>query len=227
MTCHFVPGAEVRPFAVEEKRWYQVFISKIVAAIVWSETGNKCALNDFAKWFGIKTVASRTGCSCQPERQCPLPSPSLLPPPLLSTSEMNARDSSYKILNTILREVRNLERTLVEDWDSHAWFGESKGAWWRGRVRDQSLRRHRHEAHEQDRELARWASGCKSSGGVKITGQCGWWRPPNGEMSAVRDGNSFTQLCARDMSTNVMVKRVQLQEQLAHVCSFLFVLMHA
>ena len=32
-------SAEVRPFTAEEKRRYQVFINKIVAAIVWSETG--------------------------------------------------------------------------------------------------------------------------------------------------------------------------------------------
>ena len=51
-------GAEVRPFIAVEERRYQVFINKIVAACVWSETGitrmemsGKYTFNDFPKWW--------------------------------------------------------------------------------------------------------------------------------------------------------------------------------
>ena len=50
-------------------------------------------------------------------------------------SKMSVRDSYRKILN-ILTDVRDPERTLVKDWELYAWLGESKGAWWRSRVRD-------------------------------------------------------------------------------------------
>ena len=45
---------------------------------------------------------------------------------------MNVRDSHSEHNS----HGRDPEKTLVEDWEFHAWFGESKGAQWRGRVGD-------------------------------------------------------------------------------------------
>ena len=146
------------PSLLRKNHGTRFFISKIVAAIAWSERGitrmdmaGQYTFHDFAKWRGIKTVdeniihCSVLGtlwtvpeCLCREEDALRARTPDLSQKDSapFSTSKMNVRDSNYKILATILRAVRDPERTLVEDREFHAWFGASKGAWWRGRVRD-------------------------------------------------------------------------------------------